>query len=391
MNLRMPRSRLLLAAPILALTGMCPSPVRSVADEPTARPLSFPVTISVDAARERGPLQPVWRFFGADEPNYAYMKHGRELIGELGDLRPGSTYFRTHNLLTSGDGTPALKWGSTGVYREDKDGRPIYDWTIVDRIFDTYLERGVKPYVQIGFMPKELSVKPEPYQHHWGSGQATARSSRGGLIRPRTTRNGASWSTSGPGTASRNLAAPRLSRGTGRHGTKPTSATGKAPPENSTSYTIMPLPAFGVPCPRRGSAAPTLPGSGGRWTRDFLDHCLHGTNYATGKIGTPLDFVSFHAKGSPQFVDGHVRMGIANQLRVIDDGFRHCRLVSRTEGQADRDRRIRSRGAAPPVGARNSAIATARCIPAIRQRASPASTTLPSGRREPRRCVDLGF
>src|SRR5262249_24984087 len=44
-------------------------------------------------------------------------------------------------------------------------------------------------------------------------------------------------------------------------------------------------------------------------------------NHATGKVGTPIDFVSFHAKGAPTFVDGHVRMGIANQLRTIDDGF----------------------------------------------------------------------
>src|SRR4029079_4396854 len=63
-------------------------------------------------------------------------------------------------------------------------------------------------------------------------------------------------------------------------------------------------------------------GSGGRFTRDFFEHCLRGKNYATGQTGTPLDFVSFHAKGSPTYIDGHVRMGIANQLRTIDDGFR---------------------------------------------------------------------
>jgi xylan 1,4-beta-xylosidase len=54
----------------------------------------------------------------------------------------------------------------------------------------------------------------------------------------------------------------------------------------------------------------------------FLEHCVHGKNYATGETGTPIDFVSFHAKGSPVFVDGHVRMGIANQLRTIDAGFK---------------------------------------------------------------------
>src|SRR5215208_6257219 len=128
---------------------------------------SFPVAIEVDAARPLGELKPIWRFFGADEPNYAYMKDGKKLLAELGELKPKAVYFRTHNLPTSGDGTPALKWGSTGAYREDKDGKPVYDWKIVDRIFDTYLERGVRPYVQIGFMPKDLSIKPEPYQHNW--------------------------------------------------------------------------------------------------------------------------------------------------------------------------------------------------------------------------------
>ena len=66
---------------------------------------------------------------------------------------------------------------------------------------------------------------------------------------------------------------------------------------------------------------PETAGAGGQWTRDFLEHCLHGTNCATGKIGAPLDFVSYHAKGSPAFTDGHVRMGIANQLRAIASGF----------------------------------------------------------------------
>ena len=141
-------------------TAVCLAPCAS-ADEP------FPVHIRVDAANTLGELKPIWRFFGADEPNYAYMKDGAKLLGELGELRRGEVFFRTHNLLTTGDGTPALKWGSTNAYTEDANGKPIYDWTIVDRIFDTYLARGVRPYVQIGFMPKALSMKPEPYQHHW--------------------------------------------------------------------------------------------------------------------------------------------------------------------------------------------------------------------------------
>src|SRR3954463_15123607 len=128
---------------------------------------TFAVKIRVDAAKTHGELKSIWRFFGADEPNYAYMKDGKTLLAQLGEMRPKEVYFRAHNLLTSGDGTPALKWGSTGVYREDVEGKAVYDWTILDRIFDTYLERGVRPYAQIGFMPRDLSMKPEPYQHRW--------------------------------------------------------------------------------------------------------------------------------------------------------------------------------------------------------------------------------
>jgi xylan 1,4-beta-xylosidase len=44
--------------------------------------------------------------------------------------------------------------------------------------------------------------------------------------------------------------------------------------------------------------------------RQFLEHCAHGVNAATGGVGAPLDFISYHPKGSPKFVDGHVVMSV---------------------------------------------------------------------------------
>ena len=128
------------------------------------------VVIKVDAAKRIGPMKPVWAWFGYDEPNYTYMKDGQKLLTELSKLSPVPVFVRTHNLLTSGDGTPGLKWGSTNAYTEDANGKPIYDWTIVDRIIDTYLKRGMKPMMQIGFMPEAMSVKPQPYRHDWQPG-----------------------------------------------------------------------------------------------------------------------------------------------------------------------------------------------------------------------------
>ncbi len=46
-----------------------------------------------------------------------------------------------------------------GVYEEDKDGKPIYNWTYVDQIYDGYLANGVKPFVELSFMPKKLASK----------------------------------------------------------------------------------------------------------------------------------------------------------------------------------------------------------------------------------------
>ncbi len=74
-------------------------------------------------------------------------------------------YVRVHNLLTTGDGSASLKWGSTNAYTEDRDGNPVYSWTIIDHIFDTFHAAGIKPIVEIGFMPEALSTHPEPYRH----------------------------------------------------------------------------------------------------------------------------------------------------------------------------------------------------------------------------------
>jgi xylan 1,4-beta-xylosidase len=283
---------------------------------------SFTVGIRVDAANPGAVVKPIWRFFGADEPNYAYMTNGRKLIAELGELAPRQVYFRAHNLLTSGDGTPALKWGSTGAYREDAAGRPVYDWTILDRIFDTYLERGVRPYAQIGFMPEALSIKPEPYRHQWNPKQRYNEIYTGWAYPPKDYDK---W---------RELVFQWTRHCVERYGraevetwywqvwNEPNIGYWKGTPAEFRKLHDYAIDGVkrALPTARVGGA--DCAGSGGRFTREFIEHCLRGTNYATGKAGTPLDFISFHAKGAPVFTNNHVRMGIAAHLRTIDEGFR---------------------------------------------------------------------
>src|SRR5437762_4181901 len=129
-----------------------------------------PVAIHVDADVREGELRPVWSYFGYDEPNYTYGQNGKKLLGELRQLNAAPVYVRVHNLLTSGDGSASLKWGSTNAYTEDAAGNPVYDWKIVDRIFDTFQQTGVKPLVEIGFVPEALSTHPQPYRYTFPNG-----------------------------------------------------------------------------------------------------------------------------------------------------------------------------------------------------------------------------
>jgi xylan 1,4-beta-xylosidase len=281
----------------------------------------FPVSITVDASEVIGELRPIWRYFGADEPNYATMKDGQRLLADLGALRPGRIYFRAHNLLNTGDGTPALKWGSTNAYTQDANGRPVYDWRGIDRIFDSYLARGVKPLVEIGFMPEALSSQPQPYRHDWRPGLPYSRIYTGWSKPPR---DYATWGE---------LVYQWAKHCVDKYGADEVRTWwwevwneaniqywGGTPEEfrKLHDYAIAGV-RRALPDARVGG--PDTAGDGGAFMRDFLEHCLRGTNLATGLRGTPLDFVDFHAKGAPAMVDGRVRMGIAAQLKTIDTAF----------------------------------------------------------------------
>ena len=91
-------------------------------------PTGFNVNIRVDVSQNLGEVNHIWRFFGADEPNYAYMPNGRKLLGDLGTLRKQEVYFRAHNMLNTGKGTFALKWGSTNAYTEDEMGNSLMNY-----------------------------------------------------------------------------------------------------------------------------------------------------------------------------------------------------------------------------------------------------------------------
>ena len=300
-----------LLAALLVCSALSPSPLAGQAQ----------VLIAVDAQTTQGTIPPVWAFFGYDEPNFTYLPNGKKLLGELSRLGPSPVHIRTHNLLTSGDGTPAFKWGSTNVYTEDASGHPVYNWTILDRIFDGYRDAGVKPLVEIGFMPEALSVKPEPYQHSWPRGSLW----KGWAYPPKDYRK---WA---------GLVDQFVRHLAGRYGAseaeswywevwnEPNIGYWQATPEEYFKLYDFTAEAVKRALPEASIGGPATTGpadqKAAEFLRNFLDHCVHGKNYATGQTGAPLDYISFHAKGSPQLSDGHVDMGISKHLQDVAKGF----------------------------------------------------------------------
>ncbi|NBA84433.1 beta-xylosidase [Emticicia sp. CRIBPO] len=284
-----------------------------------------PVTIDVDLNKVKGPMKPIWAWFGYDEPNYTYMKDGKKLLTEISQLSKVPVFVRAHSLLVTGDGVAALKWGSTNAYTEDANGNPVYDWTIVDKIFDTYIERGMKPMAQIGFMPEALSSKPVPYRHYWKPGDNYNDIYTGWAYPPKDYKK---WAE---------LIYQWVKHSVAKYGQKeveswywelwnePNIGYWKGTTEEYIKLYDYSADAVKRALPTAKMGGPEVTGpswdKSATFMRTFLDHVTKGKNYATGKIGSPLDFITYHAKGAPKIVDGHVQMNMGTQLRDIDKGF----------------------------------------------------------------------
>jgi xylan 1,4-beta-xylosidase len=292
----------------------------------SAQPTSAPVAIHVDLAASQGPYKPIGSWFGYDESNFTTMKYGRQLLPELHDLSPAPVYIRAHHLFTSGDGTAKLKWSSTNVFTLDATGKPVYDFTILDQIFDEYKAAGVRPMVELGFMPKDLASGTMDYEMPY------PRTVSGSVQSP--PKDYAMW-----GELCRRVTEHFVQRyGRAEVATwyfevwnEPDISYWQGTPEQYFKLYDYSVAGVRKALPNAHVGGPGSTGPGNQraiaFLTNFLNHCANDRNAATGEP-IPLDFISFHPKGSPRFIPaaageaGHVRMGLSNELSAAANGFR---------------------------------------------------------------------
>jgi xylan 1,4-beta-xylosidase len=112
-------------------------------------PAPAPETIRIDPRASAKPFPHFWeQTFGSGRANLSLRDSYRRDL-DLMKKSTGIEYVRFH----------AIFQDENGVYTEDKDGNPVYNWSYVDQIYDGLVERGLRPFVELSFMPRQLAAR----------------------------------------------------------------------------------------------------------------------------------------------------------------------------------------------------------------------------------------
>jgi xylan 1,4-beta-xylosidase len=246
---------------------------------------------------------------------------------------------RTHHLLCTGICHGIYKWGSTNVYTEDENGNPIYNFDVIDKMCDIWLNNNCKPFFEIGFMPLDMvdlsDVKTTPWNFY-------NEYKRIGWNRP--PKDYDKWYA---------LIYALVEHLVSRYGR----------PEIETWYFEMwnepdigywsgtheefcklydyteaavhdALPSLRLGGPATcGALAPDSPAA--NFLRDFLKHTKSGKNFKTGKTGTRLDFTTFHTKGGGYTFTTRKELDKTPSVKRLLDQVRICGTIIKEEGYGD--------------------------------------------------------
>ena len=295
------------------------------------------VQITVDAGKWTGTLPHNWNYIGYDEINYTYTPEGQDLLAKFMALQEKPYYVRVHHLFCTGNGHGFYKWGSTNAYLE-KDGEVIYDWTLVDLVFDTLLKYQCKPFVELGFMPQHLAdtslydMNAETWTHQ--NYRIT-----GWACPPKDYQK---W---------HDLIFNLVEHCKARYGEDEIKSWywelwnepdlnyyWKGSIEDFNKLYDYTAAAVKAACPDApvggpGTTNPKAEGYSGKFLDAFLNHCVNGTNAVTGETGTALDFLSFHVKGGGYRADPlHEKQNPPSVKQILEDTRTGYEIIAKYPG-----------------------------------------------------------
>ncbi|WP_299039343.1 GH39 family glycosyl hydrolase [uncultured Pseudokineococcus sp.] len=266
---------------------------RSAPSDPSA-PHVRSAAVEVDAAADRGEMRPIWASIGYDEINWTYTPTGKRLLRSFAELVPGQTqafHVRPHYVFCSGTGFGLPHWGNGNVYHRAEDGSAVYDFSVADQVYDAIVGAGHHVLVELAFTPRdmlppeadELQVVPSPTVYSSYEAGAWAYPPR----------DFGEWGE---------LVAAHARHCVERYGAdevrtwlwelwnEPDIFYWKGTVEQFCELYDVTAAAVRSVLPDAQVGGPAVTGGGVDFLRTFLEH--------TSTRSTPLDFVSFHTKGS---------------------------------------------------------------------------------------------
>src|SRR3989449_9898645 len=112
-----------------------------------------PATVGVNWGAPRGPVRHIWTTLGFDEINWTSRPAGKRHLRTIGIFAERPYYVRSHYIFNSGIGWSLPHWGAGNVYHEDAAGRPFYDFSIADQVYDAVVAAGRPPPVGLAGPP----------------------------------------------------------------------------------------------------------------------------------------------------------------------------------------------------------------------------------------------
>src|ERR1022692_2738298 len=199
-------------------------------------------TVVIDAAGSSHPFPHFWeQVFGSGRANLALRESYRRDLRAMRSAT-GIQYVRFH----------AIFHDENGVYDEDVQGRPVYNFSYVDQIYDGLLENGVRPFVELSFMPRKLSASPPVPHPFWyrplvsppkdyGKWGELIRAFAQHLVERYGIDEVAEWYRS-PSTWWSGMASTKWPSGTSKYGMSRTSTFGRASPRSPATISSMRRP-----------------------------------------------------------------------------------------------------------------------------------------------------
>jgi xylan 1,4-beta-xylosidase len=113
--------------------------------------------VEIDAQAQTTPFPHFWeKMFGSGRAALTLRESYRDDLRAVKQVT-GFEYVRFHAILHD----------ELGVYNEDEHGNPVYNFAYVDQVYDGLLKNGVRPFVEISFMPKKLAFNPDALHPFW--------------------------------------------------------------------------------------------------------------------------------------------------------------------------------------------------------------------------------